>query len=135
VEQLRGAGFKSEVATFFSWLGVTQYLTRETVLATLKLIASLDVANGVVFDFALPRSSLDARNQPAFDALAGRVRAVGEPFQAFFDPALLDHELQGIGFRYIEDLDAGQINSHYFENRDDELRVAGKLARLMCAWS
>jgi O-methyltransferase involved in polyketide biosynthesis len=120
---------------FFSWLGVTQYLVRKRVLATLKLIASLCPANGVVFDFGVSRHSLDSRNQAALDALARRVRAAGEPFEGFFDPAKLTQELDDMGFCHIEVLDAEQINTLYFRDRADGLCVRGRLARLMCAWS
>jgi methyltransferase (TIGR00027 family) len=135
LEQLRLTGFKADAAAFFSWLGVTQYLTNETVLSTLKLISSLCPANGVVFDFAIPPSSLDARKQAAFEVLERRVRAAGEPFEAFFQPRDLALELKGMGFHHIEDLDGSQINSRYFKDRPDGLRVAGQLAHLICAWS
>jgi O-methyltransferase involved in polyketide biosynthesis len=135
VEQLRSARFKTEAVAFFSWLGVTQYLARETVLATLKLIHSLCPANEVVFDFAVPRDSLDLRNQAAFDTRARRVRAAGEPFEGFFDPGGLTQELENMGFCHIEVLDAEQINTLYFRGRADGLCVGGQIARLMCAWS
>ncbi len=134
-EQLRKTGFKADAATFFSWLGSTQYLGTEIVLATLRLIASLGSANGVVFDYGVPRSSLDARNKAAFDILARRVRAAGEPFLGFFHPNELARKFKDMGFHYIEDLGADQINSRYFKDRKDGLRVGGQLARLMCAWS
>jgi methyltransferase (TIGR00027 family) len=135
VDELRCAGFKTDAAAFFSWLGVTQYLTRETVFGTLKLIGSLCPANAITFDFAVPRSSLDARNQIAFDTLARRVRAAGEPFVGFFTPGELAEHLRSAGFRNVQDLGPDQINARYFKDRADGLSVGGQLARLMCGWS
>ena len=39
-DQLREAGFRTDEPSFFSWLGVTMYLTRETMMATMQHIAS-----------------------------------------------------------------------------------------------
>jgi methyltransferase (TIGR00027 family) len=132
-EALEQAGFRLAEASFFSWLGVTPYLARETILETLRSIITIAAENGVVFDYVLPRTSLDALNQAAFDGLAGRVAAAGEPFRGFFDPEELALALRDRGFRHIEDLDAREINARYFIGRADGLRVAGSLAHLMSA--
>jgi O-methyltransferase involved in polyketide biosynthesis len=87
----------------------------------------------VAFDYAVPRASLSFLNRMAFDALAARVAAAGEPFVGFFDPKKLAHELRTMGFNQIEDLDGDQINARYFAARADGLRVAQAMARLMCA--
>jgi methyltransferase (TIGR00027 family) len=133
VDGLRGAGFELREAAFFSWLGVTPYLPSETVLATLKSIVSLSPQNGVAFDFAVPRSSLDQRSHAGFDFLASRVAAAGEPFQGFFEPAELVRQLGDMGFGHVEDLDADAINARYFKDRQDGLRVSGALGHLICA--
>jgi hypothetical protein len=118
----------ASAAAFFSCRGVTQYLTSDTVLSTLKLIASRCMANGVVLDFPVPRSAPDAFNQAAFDALVFRVSATGEPLQTFLSPGELAYELKGMGYCHIEDLCSSQINSYYFKNRNDDSCVCGRLA-------
>ncbi len=130
---LARAGFDSSGPSFFSWLGVTPYLARETVLANLRMIAGMSAGTAVVFDYAVPRKSLDHANQMAFDALSSRVAAAGEPFQGFFDPAELAQELPRMGFREIQDLGSGEINARYFRDRADGLCVRGALARLLHA--
>jgi methyltransferase (TIGR00027 family) len=132
-QALEHAGFRPSERAFFSWLGVTPYLAQETVLETLRSILVIAAENGVVFDYALPRSSLNAFNQAAFDGLAGRVAAAGEPFRGFFDPEELALALREMGFRHIEDLDGREINARYFMGRADGLRVAGSLAHLVSA--
>jgi methyltransferase (TIGR00027 family) len=132
-EELCRAGFNREASAFFSWLGVTQYLARETVFAALRAIVSISPGNGVVFDYAVPRSSLDGPHQMAFDALWRRLAAASEPFQGFFEPAELSRELNGMGFRHVEDLDGREINARYFRGRADGLGVSGRLAHLMYA--
>ena len=132
-EGLRQAGFDETRATFFSWLGVTMYLTREAVMSTFGFIAETPPGGGVAFDYAIPRSSLNFMGRLALDALSRRVAAAGEPFQTFFDPKALAEDLKRMGFRSVEDLDAAKINARYFANRADDLRAGGSLGRLMSA--
>jgi methyltransferase (TIGR00027 family) len=132
-DALAHAGFQANEPAFFSWLGVTPYLARQTTLNTLQLIRSLSSRNAVVFDFAVPRSSLHQVHQVAFDLLASRVAAVGEPFQGFFEPDELVALLLAMGFTHVEDLTPDAINARYFCDRADGLKVAGGLAHLMCA--
>ncbi len=132
-EGLRQAGFDETRATFFSWLGVTMYLTREAVMSTFGFISETPPGGGVAFDYAIPRSSLNFMGRLALDALSRRVAAAGEPFQTFFDPTALAEEMKRMGFRSVEDLDAAKINARYFANRADDLRAGGSLGRLMSA--
>lgn len=129
---LEQAGFVADQPAFFSWLGVTPYLASETVLATLRWLISICSRNGVVFDYAVPRSSLDPSYWPSFDDLASRVAAAGEPFVGFFDPKDLTRELERMGFAHIEELGANEINARYFNHRSDGLQTGGA-GRLMSA--
>jgi len=132
-EGLRAVGFAAGDPAFFAWLGVTPYLTAETVLSTLQLIYSLCPDNGVVFDYALPRASLNAEEQAAQDAIVARVAAAGEPFRAYFDPEQLGIGLRSIGYSQIEDLRGADINARYFAGRADGLSLGGRIAHLCCA--
>ncbi|MFZ2086500.1 MAG: class I SAM-dependent methyltransferase [Candidatus Sulfotelmatobacter sp.] len=131
---LEHSGLNSDAAAFFSWLGVTPYLTHEASMTTLSLIARLPAGSGVVFDFAVDRSLLNPGQRMALDALSRRVAAAGEPFQLFFDPRKLQDELKSLGFRRTEFLQGEQINARYFKDRADGLQVRGGLGHLMGAW-
>ncbi len=117
---------------FFSWLGVTPYLSRPAFDATIQFIASLPSGSGVVFDFAVERRLLSLPQQLALDAMAARVAQAGEPFRLFFDPAALSEDLARLGFGTIEDLNGGQINARYFAGRSDGLAVSGGGHLLSC---
>jgi methyltransferase (TIGR00027 family) len=130
---LQSSSFQAGEITFFSWLGVTPYLTAEAALATLAFIGSLPEGSGVVFDYAVERSSLDSVEQMAMDALASRVASAGEPFRLYLDPRALDRMLGAAGFHEIEDLGPAQIDERYFAGRTDGLRVAAELAHLVSA--
>ncbi len=131
-EGLRDAGYDPGKCAFFSWLGVTEYLMTEAVMATLRFIASTPPGSGVVFDYMISPSLLTPAQRPAFDALARRVASAGEPWQAFFDPGSLTRDLRAMGFRYAEDIGPEGINARYFKNRKDGLQV-GSLSHVMNA--
>jgi methyltransferase (TIGR00027 family) len=132
-EGLELAGFDSTKPTFFSWLGVTMYLTENAVMSTFAFIASTPRQGGVAFDYAVPRSSLGMFGRIALDVVSRRVAAAGEPFRTFFQPADLAERLRGLGFASVEDLGADEINARYFRDRPDKLRIMGRIGRLMSA--
>lgn len=133
-EGLKRAEFDLNAPAFFSWLGVTPYLTREACIATLAFIAQRTAGSGVAFDFAVHRDLLSLRERLALYALSARVAATGEPFQLFFRPEELAADLRVLGFHTAEMLAADEINARYFHNRSDGLKVGGSLGRLGCAW-
>jgi len=123
--RLQEAGLRPTARAFFSWLGVTPYLSRPAFDATIQFIAGMPPGSGVAFDFAVEPALLSPVQQRALDALAQRVARAGEPFQLFFDPAALASDLARLGFGEIEDLNGDQINARYFSGRSDGLSVSG----------
>ncbi len=130
--QLLAAGFDSNIPTFFAWLGVVPYLTLEAFRSTLRFIAAQPAGSGLVFDYGQPRSALPFFEQLAHDSLAARVKQAGEPFQLFFTPREIAVELAA--FYNLEDLGSPELNSRYFANRTDNLRLLGSAGRLVSAW-
>ena len=134
-EDLAAAGFDADRPAFFGWLGVIPYLPLETFRATLCTIARLPADSGVGFDYALAPETLSTAGRTAFDALAGRVAAAGEPFQLFFTPEELERELRRAGFKRFEQLDYQQLNERYFRDRVDGLKLSAVgLGMLATAW-
>jgi methyltransferase (TIGR00027 family) len=130
---LQRTGFASNEKTFFSWLGVTPYLTDGAFTETISFIASMPTGSGVVFDYAVPRASLKFVERLVFDRIAARVKASGEPFQLFFSPKHLADRLHQMGFTHLEDLGVDEINARYFAGRTDKLRMRGALGRMISA--
>jgi methyltransferase (TIGR00027 family) len=131
---LAQSGFDAGAPAFFSWLGVTPYLTREACMLTLKFIAGMPAGSGVVFDFAVDPALLNPGQRQALDALSVRVARYGEPFQLFFDPGKLQDELKSTGFHRTEFLQGKELNELYFKDRKDGLQVRGSIGHLMAAW-
>jgi len=131
---LEHGGFDASAAAFFSWLGVTPYLTRDACMITLSFIARMPAGSGVVFDFAVDPALLNTGQKQALDALSKRVARYGEPLQLFFDPGKLQDELKAMGFHSIEFLQGKELNARYFKDREDGLLVRGSIGHLMGAW-
>lgn len=111
-EALARSPFDTNRLTFFSWLGVTMYLTREANLATLSSIASCSpAASEVVFTY-LDERLFQSRSEE-FRELELRVAALGEPFLSGFDPAELGAHLAACGLDLVEDLDGTQAAARY----------------------
>jgi methyltransferase (TIGR00027 family) len=122
---LARAGFDEARTAFFTWLGVTPYLTRQAILKTLGFVAGLPRGSEIVFDYA-ERTSGDAARGHGRQALAASVAAVGEPLRSEFDPAALDAEVRHLGFSAVEDLGAEALSARYGHGRDDGLRPRGR---------
>jgi methyltransferase (TIGR00027 family) len=126
-QQLRKVGFRADQPAFFSWLGVSMYLTEKDVFATLQSIAGFAApGSGIVFDYSLLPSMMSSRQLALYQAGAARVAAVGEPWKSAFDPQVLAAAATGMGFKVAEDLGPEQINARFFSDRDDGLRIGGR---------
>jgi len=116
---------------FFSWLGVTIYLSREANLATLRGIAtSAAPGSQVVFTYIDQRVLEDSRSPTLAKMRASRA-AMGEPWVSGFDPATLARELKGLGLELIEDLGSPGLRERYCAGRTDGLTpgTSGHIAR------
>lgn len=111
-DALAGSSYRSDRLSFFSWLGVTMYLTREANRATLKSVASCALT-GSELVFTYMNETIFASPSASFRAFTERVAAMGEPFLSGFDPATLSRELLDCGFDLREDLSGEQINARY----------------------
>jgi methyltransferase (TIGR00027 family) len=130
---VRAAGFRTDRPAYFSWLGVTMYLTREAFESTVSFMGALPSGSGVTFDYAVERSELGLFEKLALDRLEQKVAAMGEPFELFFRPAALKATMARLGFNEIEDLGSDDLNVRYLAGRADGLKLRGGIGRLMRA--
>ena len=130
---LAAAGFEPHTGGVFSWLGVTQYMRMDDVFATLRYVASVTAAaGGITFDYSIAPQLLSPPERLAYDALAARVSAVGEPWLSHFVPADLLSALADSGFAVARDLDPQELLQRFAGDDTERLRL-GRLARLMWA--
>ena len=123
VKGLREGGYPLNEPAFISWLGVTQYLTREAVLGTLKQVATFARGTEISFTFIVPQGLWLGDGQRMFPIALASTAATGEPWISFFEPDELASRLEELGFRRIEHLGLTEANERYFAGRGDGLRV------------
>jgi len=129
---LRKAGFDDSRSTFFSWLGVTQYLTRPAIDATLKVVAALPSPSTIVLSFMVPDVDLPSEEAAAARTVAEHAAGRGEPWITRMSSQELTSRLTRLGFREVVHLSPEDANSRYFAGRCDGLR-APHVAQLMTA--
>ncbi len=118
---LQPPAYDPHARSFFSWLGVTYYLTRDAILTTLGDVAtSAPIGSTLVFDYMDAEAFIPGRAARRSQLMQAIARQVGEPMQTGFDPSTLAADLRLAGFRLEEDLDPIQIEARYFQGRTDE---------------
>ena len=130
--QLQQAGFDAQAPAFFSWLGVSMYLTVPAILQMLGTVAAAPHGSAIVFDYLVPPGCLDLAQRLPMQAVAAMVALAGEPWRTYYEPQTLAGELQALGFQQLQDLDATHINVRFFNARSSGLH-AGPMARVMHA--
>jgi methyltransferase (TIGR00027 family) len=121
---LRSSTFDPQAPAFFSWLGVSYYLPRETVLGTLRSLASLACPGSiVVFDY-LDTDAFDPRRAAVrAQRMLAAVQRAGEPMQAGLAPGTLTSALSEVGLSLLEQMAPEQLQARYFEGRADGYRA------------
>lgn len=123
---LARSSFQADHLTFFSWLGVTMYLTREANLNALRSIAACAPAGSeLVFTYA-DEAVLgpDQAADQSFRRLMTDVSAAGEAFLSGFDARTISELLLETGLLLLEDLDGNQAASRYDPKGQNAFRTA-----------
>jgi methyltransferase (TIGR00027 family) len=131
-EGLTAGGSDFRVPTFFSSLGVSQYLTEEAWDLSLNFVLSLPPASGIVFSFVLKAGTLSWQERALAAIAAASARAQGEPWLSRYSPERLANKLTSIGFSRVLYFSRDEANARYFRGRRDGLR-AWKLEQMMRA--
>lgn len=106
--------------SFFSWLGVSFYLTPVVVFDTLRSIASTAVRGStLVFDYLDTDAFIPEKAAKRVHLMQWMARQLGEPMKAGFDPLALAADLDRLGLRLEENLDPATIEARYFQGRSD----------------
>jgi len=118
---LRATAYDPQAQTYFSWLGVTYYLTREAIFDTLRAVAEIaPKGSSMVFDYMTADAFVPGRAARRIQLMQAIAAQVGEPMQTGFDSATLAADLAQVGLRLEEDLNPAEIEARYFQGRTDE---------------
>lgn len=120
----RRSTYDPQAPTFFSWLGVTYYLSREALFATFRAIAaSAPAGSTLIFDYLDNEAFVPEKAARRVNIMIEIVKRVGEPMLTGFDPATLAEDLNQVGLRLRENLNPAAIQKRFFAGRSDGYRA------------
>jgi len=108
--------------TFFSWLGVTQYLTKRAIDSALQFVLSMPKRSTIIIEFILPPDSWTPEETAFLQAVLKLAAEAGEPWLTYFTPDAISQHLIGLGFSRVSHLTPDDAAARYFMNRQDGLR-------------
>ena len=106
-------GISKSTQVFFSWLGVTMYLTKEAILNTLRVCSSFASGTKIVLTFA---NSANVKND-----VEQRASDKGEIWLSKFSEQEAKELLREGGFASGTVVNPGEIQRLYFADRTDSL--------------
>ncbi|MGE5405289.1 MAG: class I SAM-dependent methyltransferase [Candidatus Saccharibacteria bacterium] len=112
---IRSSSFDPTAKSFFSWLGVTMYLSTEEVFSILRSIHDIAPAGSmVVFDYYDVQELIAERASVNLQKKEEMMRKLGEPMKTGFEPSKLDLVISELGFLLYENLSPTGIEERYF---------------------
>jgi len=134
-QRLTAAGFDSRQPAVVASTGVSMYLTRDAIMATLRQVAGLAQGSTFAMSFMLPVEMADPEVRPGIERAAAGARANGTPFISFFTPTEMLAMAKEAGFREVRHVSAAELAEQYFSNRTDGLRPPHNSEELLVATS
>lgn len=131
--QLAAAGFDSRRSALVASTGVSMYLTREAIQATLRQVAALAPGSTFAMSFMLPFELADSEIRPGIERAAAGARANGTPFISFFTPEEMLALAREAGFQGVQHVSAATLAQRYFADRTDGLRPPHNAEELLVA--
>ncbi len=127
-KQLLNAGFDTGKPAVVACTGVSLYLTKDAITATLKQIATLASGSTLAMTFYLPRELMDEEDKPMQEIAEKGARASGTPFVSFFAPNEILALADEAGFKEAKTVSTKDMEQYYFANRtDDFLPASGEV--------
>lgn len=130
---LTAAGFDPKRRAVVASTGVSMYLTKDAILATLRQMAALAAGSSLVMSFMLPIEMAAPELRPGIERAAQGARAAGTPFVSFFMPEEILELARSAGFEDVQHVSADALAQRYFSSRNDGLRPPSNAEELLVA--
>lgn len=124
-DKVVAAGLDPAVPTVVSMLGVTMYLTREAISATLRAAASLAAGSVVVFSYSRPLEMAPPEIRPSLEGAARGAAASGHPWLSLLTPDEAASLARDSGFADVHTVTSADLHHRYFADRPDGLSPIG----------
>jgi methyltransferase (TIGR00027 family) len=132
-ERLAAAGFDSDRVALMASTGVSMYLTRKAVAATLTRVATFAAGSTFVMSFMLPIEMADPQLRVGVERAAAGARANGTPFLSFFMPDEILTLARDAGFSKVRHISGAALAERYFAGRADGLCPPDNAEELLVA--
>lgn len=133
LRRMGAAGFDAHKAAVVASTGVSMYLTREAIAATLRQVAAFAPGTTLAMSFMLPIELADPELRPGIQRAAAGARANGTPFISFFTPTEMLALAQECGFKEVRHVSAAMLAERYFADRTDGLSPPNHAEELLVA--
>ncbi|PHA01388.1 SAM-dependent methyltransferase [Bacillus wiedmannii] len=122
-QKLVNEGFENK-KTFFSLLGVTYYLTKEELSSLIKnLFEMVPEGSSIVFDYPDENLFTEKGLSNRVENMVKMAAVGGEPMKSCFSYTEMEALLEKAGLLIYEHLSPEDINTLYFEGRNDYLKA------------
>ncbi|WP_374086425.1 class I SAM-dependent methyltransferase [Methylomicrobium lacus] len=132
-ERLGASGFDFRKPAVVASTGVSMYLTKEAIMATLRQVTTLVHGSTFVMSFMLPIELNDPEIRPGVERAAAGAKANGTPWLSFFTPLEILALAREAGFRKVEHISAAVLTERYFADRTDGLHPPCNSEELLVA--
>jgi len=133
VQKLAAAGFDPRQPAVVVSTGVSMYLSKEAIAATLRQVAALAPGSTLAMTFLWPLELADPAVRPAFAKAEKGARASGTPFISFFTPDEIIALALACDFRAARHVSGAMLTDAYFAGRTDGLRPPDNAEDLLVA--
>jgi len=132
-ERLVEAGFDAGQPAVVASMGVSMYLTKDAIAATLRQVAALAPGSTFAMTFLMPLEFADPEVRPGLERAEQGARASGTPFISFFTPSEVLALAREAGFREVQHVSSATLAQRYFAGRADGLRPPNNAEELLVA--
>ena len=132
-QRLTASDFDSARPAVVASTGVSMYLTKDAIMATLRQVAALAPGSTLAMSFMLPIEMADPEVRPGIERAAAGARANGTPFISFFKPEEMLALGRDAGFKEVRHVSAAMLAERYFAGRTDGLRPPNNSEELLVA--
>lgn len=106
-------GFKIQQKTFVSCTRVTLYLTKNSIIDTLKKLTLLAAVSSIAIAFYLPIDLLEEEDQPMQEIANKKAEESGTPFINFFRMEEIEKIAEQIGLKDIKPVSTQNMREIY----------------------
>jgi len=132
-ERVAAAGFDAHAPAVVASAGVSMYLTKDAVAATLRQVAKLAPGSTFAMTFLMPIELADPEVRPGLEMAAKGARASGTPFISFFTSEEMLELAREAGFKDAQHVSTAQLAERYFAGRPDGLRPPNNAEEILVA--